>query len=406
MLKIENTSKKEYILLVNDTRIMERAKELGYENVCLFPRDKLSKEETEFLRHRNLTALIVLYRPGMENENPNGPAHRYRIKGTEQWILQYDLYDYEMPDGIVIRTIDDAVRFLQPPEATEKYLTGNGYIHSTNYINRCGNCHAGFMKGDKYCRCCGTKRGEGKFLPYLNTIEVLYGAPVKKKFKCVQCGYIWVTTNVRGDDSFYCPACGTDQIKVIRKRATQMLDPIGYLDPYDEENPPVMLSEDEVRYFLDCRKKVEQEYSNIYAISVAKLLEMMRAAGMDVPAMTDDDYYYPKKDVDDERLYLLRQILSTKGEHPDHSHKKKCPNCRSVMITALSYRLRDDDGYIQKTDFHDAVQENSFLTNTGTIIEKESESIPAYMCFCCGKQFGGLKYAKGYDTNGPSHENE
>ena len=37
---------------------------------------------------------------------------------------------------------------------------------STDYSGRCGNCHERLGKNDKYCRYCGTKRGEGKFRPY------------------------------------------------------------------------------------------------------------------------------------------------------------------------------------------------------------------------------------------------
>ena len=36
---------------------------------------------------------------------------------------------------------------------------------STDYEGRCGNCHGFLGEEDKYCRYCGTRRGEGAFEP-------------------------------------------------------------------------------------------------------------------------------------------------------------------------------------------------------------------------------------------------
>lgn len=76
--------------------------------------------------------------------------------------------------------------------------------------NQCGNCHAGLEEGDKYCRMCGTKRGEGEFKPYRNVMECIYGPmPEKRKHVCTQCHYTW-TTEVMLDEEYYCPKCGGD----------------------------------------------------------------------------------------------------------------------------------------------------------------------------------------------------
>ncbi len=74
--------------------------------------------------------------------------------------------------------------------------------------DRCGNCHA-FIGEDAYCRYCGTKRGEGKFLPYLNEEGCVYGPPpIEREHSCPKCGYSW-TTHVMIDNQDYCPKCGS-----------------------------------------------------------------------------------------------------------------------------------------------------------------------------------------------------
>lgn len=79
---------------------------------------------------------------------------------------------------------------------------------STDYENRCGNCHEELEAGDKYCRHCGTKRGEGKFEPYSNLIACIYGPePVKRRHRCSACWYQWETCLMM-DDEKYCPRCG------------------------------------------------------------------------------------------------------------------------------------------------------------------------------------------------------
>ena len=81
-------------------------------------------------------------------------------------------------------------------------------LECTDYENRCGNCHGFFEENDKYCRYCGTKRGEGAFAPYQNFMECIYGpAPVKRTHECPKCKYTWETF-VMIDDEDYCPQCG------------------------------------------------------------------------------------------------------------------------------------------------------------------------------------------------------
>lgn len=76
--------------------------------------------------------------------------------------------------------------------------------------DQCGNCHATLTDGDKYCRICGTKVGEGEYAPYLDTIQCIYGPmPKTREHECKGCGYKW-TTCLMVDKERYCPHCGYD----------------------------------------------------------------------------------------------------------------------------------------------------------------------------------------------------
>ncbi|MBR4514604.1 MAG: hypothetical protein IKO61_06940 [Lachnospiraceae bacterium] len=88
-------------------------------------------------------------------------------------------------------------------------IFGKGNI-SKDYEGRCGNCHTLFDDDeDEYCRYCGTKRGEGDFLPYENFNACVYGPPPEERVHiCGECGFSWTTIRML-DRSAYCPKCGS-----------------------------------------------------------------------------------------------------------------------------------------------------------------------------------------------------
>ena len=78
---------------------------------------------------------------------------------------------------------------------------------SAAYEGRCGNCHR-HIGDDEYCRYCGTKRGEGEFLPFEDIVQCVYGPPpIPRTHRCKSCGFEW-TTHVMIDRQRYCPKCG------------------------------------------------------------------------------------------------------------------------------------------------------------------------------------------------------
>ncbi len=83
---------------------------------------------------------------------------------------------------------------------------------SKDYKGRCGHCHA-FIGQDEYCRYCGTKKGDGEFLPYNDEVQCVYGPPpIERIHKCENCGYKW-SARMMIDDQRYCPKCGS-RVKV------------------------------------------------------------------------------------------------------------------------------------------------------------------------------------------------
>lgn len=84
------------------------------------------------------------------------------------------------------------------------------------YKGRCGNCHK-YLGDDKYCRYCGTKAGEGDFLPFDEIVQCVYGPPpTARSHHCNNCGHEW-TTNMMIDNQYYCPECGSKDTSVTEK---------------------------------------------------------------------------------------------------------------------------------------------------------------------------------------------
>lgn len=62
----------------------------------------------------------------------------------------------------------------------------------TDYGRGCSDCHRLFKGDEKYCCYCGTKRGKGKFKPYQNIMQCIYGPmPIKRVRECANCKMRW-----------------------------------------------------------------------------------------------------------------------------------------------------------------------------------------------------------------------
>lgn len=263
----------------------------------------------------------------------------------------------------------------------------------TDYTNRCGNCHAYLRPEDKYCRYCGTKRGKGRFKPFENIIECVYGPTVKRKYKCSSCGHIWVVGMMGGDNSRYCPQCGKKTVTVLQDRALRQLwGPVGTEEPYDQDDEPVLFSDEEVRSLL--AKRQDRADESTYAPEGAELINILREICKDVPDEATEENY-PKREVDGDRMELAYRILSVKGSTPEEPKDDwvRCPHCGSSLIAAMSYRLYNKGG--SDSEIHnfagtgnDLIDGNNGYCNYGN---SKLEDNSAFLCLKCGKEFGNLK---------------
>lgn len=118
-----------------------------------------------------------------------------------------------------VSSVDDLCNSFPEKKIVEGLLVSRGYILDTDYTGRCGNCHSELSEKDKYCTYCGTKRGDGKFLPFENPMYCVYGPPIKKVYVCNECRAKWRTYLLSGGkDSAYCPQCGHSSVKMIETR--------------------------------------------------------------------------------------------------------------------------------------------------------------------------------------------
>ena len=72
-------------------------------------------------------------------------------------------------------------------------------------------------EGAKYCQWCGTRRGEGTFLPYYNDVQYYYGSPTIVDYKCSCCGNDWEGMGMDVLPMKYCPVCGNEGKEKQRK---------------------------------------------------------------------------------------------------------------------------------------------------------------------------------------------
>lgn len=101
---------------------------------------------------------------------------------------------------------------------------------SRDFTNRCGNCYAHLDEEDKYCRECGTKRGEGHFYPARNffTGAGLYGPPMVLKYTCMDCNNKWSDSSIGPIIiSKFCPKCGSKNIDNYDSKVVDFSNPEG-----------------------------------------------------------------------------------------------------------------------------------------------------------------------------------
>ena len=395
-LQFENTSK-EYYLVVNHPELLKRAEELGYEGVTLIQDDgELGEEDIAAAIKADKTIVRILYRTDHE-EGEGVWSHRH-IEDTDLYIVTIDLYGNQMTGGKPVKSIDDAIEDFPPVDQLEIRMRGSAIIKETDYTNRCGNCHSYLGENDKYCRYCGAERGKGRFEPFKNETYCVYGPPVKKKYKCTACGHVWITGQLGGDNSKYCPQCGKKTVNVIEDKALWdfFTSAIGYEEPYEEDERPVLFTEEQVKSLLDQREAVQEaskEGSNY--ISREMILDALRKAGVDIPENADYDNY-PRTEKEGEQINLAHTILQLEGTNIEGIRNVYCHHCGSSYIAALGYTVSGKKYEEIAKGVHAESEEDALVFNGyGRILydnpERRTENYLAYICLKCGKEFGRLE---------------
>ncbi len=214
-------TEKEYFLLVNHPELVKRAEELGYQGVTLFTGTKFDDSEKEFIKEAGKVVVLVEYNADQKDEC--GWWSYSHIEDTESTLVIIDLTGNEIEEGKHIDSFQEAIEHFPRVEGLEKWLRQDALINETDYTGRCGNCQSYLGADDKYCRYCGTERGKGEFKPFKNVACILYGPPIKRKYKCTACGHIWITSQPGGDDSKYCPLCGKKTLNLLEDKEIEMI---------------------------------------------------------------------------------------------------------------------------------------------------------------------------------------
>ena len=217
---------KSYYLLISDPLIYAKAEQLGITAICYF---EPQLDDTLLEKARNDDKDIVwIYYDTLKEEA--SWKHKYCRNGM-RWIIFFNAYGNGIEGSPLTHSPAEAAEFLEKIiVSTEEYICGLNKV--SDYKGKCGNCHSDLDDNDKYCRICGTKRGEGSFLPYFNETYFAYGPPIKMQIKCRKCGYTWETIVFGGDDSKYCPQCGKKNLKTMNR---EVLDFVEFLESDNQE---------------------------------------------------------------------------------------------------------------------------------------------------------------------------
>lgn len=86
----------------------------------------------------------------------------------------------------------------------------------TNNYLKCNNCGNNILENDRFCRYCGTKKGEGSYNPEDDIIADLYGPPTYEYHICGNCGrrFKMIIFDI---SNAYCPECAKKSDKPVLK---------------------------------------------------------------------------------------------------------------------------------------------------------------------------------------------
>ena len=399
--RIFRPTEKPYYLLTDTSAFLTRAEELGYRNVSLLSPDMTDSE----IQKLNKCIVRILYDP----DCPAGLGECVpwlRVRETDYSDFRFNFAGYHARDGKIVMTIEDALSYIPEPKKLEHDLQSGGYIPTEDYWNRCGNCQEVLREGDRYCPYCGTPRGEVAFDPLLNLSAVLYGAPIKTKYRCSACGFLWIDYCVGSRNVCYCPRCGKTPVAVEARTQIMFTSDtvIGMVEPFSEENRPVLFSEEEVRAILDSRRMMTWSVTK-HALR-KRVISVLDWAGVAVRA--DQDAEKEHKPIDDqtsrteteaEQINLALRMLQMEGDCLEGYPDVQCDHCGSRMVAAIRYEnstlrkkfeIEQEPMLDGETPLVCPAQDEDIHMLYGYGKKAEGYERPAYVCLRCGKRFGSV----------------
>ena len=231
MKKELNRITEEYCILVDYPELLERAKELGFNNAILVEKP-VSRDDIQALKDSGKFVVIAFY----VNDSDESKAIRNILKESEIGCRDWDIVTDWSSDSLDEKTtIEDSVRLFPTKETVDRRMIADGIILDTDYTDRCGNCSSEMRPTEKYCARCGAKRGSGEFKPFRNPAYVLYGSTTATKYKCSKCGNTWVTDTTFHRNAYFCPECGGERIRNIESKDFYILDVDEWLKYMNQE---------------------------------------------------------------------------------------------------------------------------------------------------------------------------
>ena len=397
----------EYIVIVNQRQLRKRARRFGFKDVQLIRAEYLLPEECEELKKElfeiTKPIVLILFRP-------DGDRFFDRFLKEEKTaalrLLVIDLYGKKITETETVDSLLGAIGEFPRKEAVECQLSLHGYLQPKKEPICCGRCRNRMRPGDRYCQCCGAPLGEAMFQPAINTNAFvgLYGAPTRRKYKCSSCGHLWIT-NVLMNDVRHCPQCGLRQIEKMKDNKNRYFgfrSMTGFEEPFEESNRPVLFSAEESRKLLKVREKLKKKYeeSGQYEYHNEDVaIDALKEIGFRIPEIKWNEYRqsftFPRTEKEEEQILLARRIIFANGNDPDWDSRIRCPYCTSSLKAVIDRRVINQNGRELLKHYHTHAPKNAIACE-GDLIRTEDNTIttPAYLCLCCGTEYGELCFTK------------
>ena len=391
LFKDEN--KGNYCVLVNKQALYESAKAQDIQDVMLVTGQKLSTTELMHIKECWSNVVILFY---LDNNDHANDIIQEQLEKVGIWVIDDSFPNPSIMLEEPIDSLEDFISACLIRSQIEGELIRDGRIKDRDYTGRCGNCHEPMGEADKYCKFCGTKRGQGRFLPFDNPMYCVYGPPIKTKYKCKNCGTLWLTCALGGGkEASFCPQCGKKKVVLVERKYIDFSSYVSTEEPYDPDNPPTLVTEGQLNKLLAQRNGTADNRGN-------KALKKMRQAGFDVPDKIDEENSdpkkrYPRTEAEADQLTLVEKILALTGRDQNAYPDVVCDKCGSKHIAAFSYQLLGNHKVVDECMISETNSQDPLILRTSYLIgerDLREERRDAFICLQCGHEFGKLTFSR------------